>query len=430
MRWIYGLNPSGIELGLTRVKRALDLLGSPHAGYAIVTVAGTNGKGSTVKFLASIIDRAGYRVGVYTSPHLRDIRERICLGSMWITPREFVAALTPIRELLHRHDDLHLTFFEVLTVMALCFFRARDVDVAILEVGLGGRLDATAAVPADVAVITNIALDHQDYLGESLELICREKAGIICEGAVVVTGVSSTLFRNVVGPIAFDKRCPIRRSGVDFTYRWMDDLGFRFRGWINRLGPVHLGISGTAQGDNAALACAAAESLASRGFYFKPVQMAEGLLRARHGGRMERREACLGAHGQPWPAVLLDGAHNPAATRLLATELPEQLPERPRVMVFGVKKGKNTKAMLDHLASEVDCVILTTANEGQEFSRETLRDLDVQLPRVLFEPDLQMAVHLARTLATAAGGVLITGSLYLVGDALEHLPDKAPLGVD
>ena len=426
--WLLRLKPLGIQLGLDRVRKALELLGDPQDSYSVVTVAGTNGKGSTVKFLGSILHTAGYRVGIYTSPHLVTIRERISIGTMKISPADFARGVNRLREAIEGSDGLHLTFFEALTVMALDYFRTRDVDIVVLEVGLGGRLDATAAATADVAVITGIGLDHQEYLGESLEEICLEKAGIISEGSTLVSHVSEHLFRTVVGPIAFEKRCPIRRFGVDFLYEWVGDLGFRYRGWINRLGPVMLGLEGMHQGDNAALACAAAESLSTKGFYFKPVDMAEGLLRARHPGRLERREAHVCESGRHWPVVLLDGAHNAHAAAVLGPELHEHLPERPRVMVFGAKKGKNHQEMLERLGPRVDCVILTTGSEGKDFTAECVEEARRALPRVFVEPNLERAIDLAAELASPNGGILITGSLYLVGDAMQHLPRASFLG--
>ncbi len=422
LAWLYGLKPHGIQLGLDRVKEALHRLGDPQQAYRVVTIAGTNGKGSTAKFLASILHTAGYRTGLTTSPHLTDIRERVCVGNLMIPPNVLARLLLHLRDIINTSPAVRLTFFEALTVVALAYFRERDVEVGILEVGLGGRLDATAAATPDVAIITGIGLDHQDYLGDTLEEICREKAGIIKPGATVVTNVDEELFRKVVGPIAFEQRCPIRRLGVDFVYQWLDDLGFRYRGWINRLGPVRLGLAGTYQGDNAALACAAAESLAATGFHFNPIDVAEGLLRARHPGRLERREPQGSHDGQQWPALLLDGAHNEPAASNLAQHLEQHLPERPRVMVFGAKEGKNHLDMLRNLGPMVDCIVLTEASNGHEFTPGCISDVRHMLPDVIVEPDLERALLVARKIAAYSGSILITGSLYLVGDAMQYLP--------
>ena len=423
--WLATRQASGVRLGLERVRRALDRIGNPHAGMKAVTIAGTNGKGSTAKFLASILHASGYRVGVYTSPHLVSVRERICIGTMQILPDQLTRWIERIRTVVEGRDGgapIALTYFEVLTLVAIAHFDAREVDIAILEVGLGGRLDATAVVPPLVSVITRVGHDHQEILGETLEEICQEKAGIIHEGSTVVTNVSAALFRNVIGPIAFDRRCPIRRAGVDFIPQRID-TGFRYRGWINRVGPVRLGIPGAHQVENAALACAAAESLAAHGFYFKPTDIAEGLFRARHRGRLQRRESVADAQGGVWPAILLDGAHNPMAAETLEEEIPTHLHERPRILLFGAKHGKNHATMLRTLASKVDGVVLTRASEGMEFDVDLLTRSGVEHRHILYEPDLKRAVQLARDLAGPSGGMLVTGSLYLVGDTLKVLDE-------
>ncbi len=312
-RWLLNLQPSGIQLGLDRIRAALVRLGSPHERLAAVTIAGTNGKGSTAVFTSQIAHAAGYRVGLYTSPHLLDVTERIRIGNIPILPSDVVRLADRVRAVVDGRDGgppIHLTYFEALTAIALLYFVEREVDLAVLEVGLGGRHDATAVVPPLVSILTTIGFDHEEHLGHDLESICREKAGIISKRSTVVTGVRPRLFKSVVGPRAFDLRCPIRRAGVDFVWQWLGS-GFRYRGWIHRVGPIRLGLPGIHQGHNAALACAAIESLAAKGFAFKPVHMFEGLQRARHPGRLERREGRVDPLGRCWPAMLLDGAHNP-----------------------------------------------------------------------------------------------------------------------
>jgi len=423
--WLQGLRPRGIELGLDRVRQALARLGDPQAGLTAVTVAGTNGKGSTASLLASVVHAAGYRVGLYTSPHLVHVSERIRVGGHPISHRDLARWAGRVRDVTEGRDGvpgIPLTFFEALTVMALGYFAERDVDLAVLEVGLGGRLDATAVVPPRVAVLTPIGLDHQAVLGDRIEDIAAEKAGIIQPGATVVTGVSEALFREVVGPRAFALRCPIRRVGVDFLWRWLPG-GFRYRGWIHRLGPVRLGLRGVHQGGNAALACAAAEALAAHGFHFSAPQMAEGLARARHPGRLERREPRVGDDGRPWPATLLDGAHNAMGARTLARQVAGYLPERPRVLVFAARPDKDHAALLGALVPTVDAVVVTSVPGGGMAPPDALAAVARQVgaSEVLVEEDPQGALGVARSLAGADGGILVAGSLYLVGAVLPHV---------
>jgi dihydrofolate synthase / folylpolyglutamate synthase len=420
--WLLTLEARGIRLGLDRVRHALERLGSPHERMKAVTIAGTNGKGSTAAFLSSILHEAGYRVGLYTSPHLSVVTERIRIGGAEMDKADFVRWAWRLQQVVESTDPVDLTFFEALTVMALGYFAEREVDIAVLEVGLGGRLDATAVVPPLVSVITPIGYDHQAWLGDSLEAICTEKAGIIQPGATVVMNVRRELFQKVVGPRAFELRCPIRRAGVDFVQRWLHE-GVRYRGWIHRVGPVALGIQGTHQAGNAALACAAAESLCASTFLIKAVHMAEGLQRARHPGRMEVRPALVDHMGEEWPRILLDGAHNPMAAAVLASQLQTYLPARPRVLLFSARPDKDVGAMMDALAPKVDRVIVTAIPDTP------LPDLDClsAVARehgawVDVEPNLALALRQARDEAGSRGGVLVAGSLHLVGAIRTRLP--------
>ena len=423
--WLTSLKPLGIRLGLDRVQRALEALGSPHDRLRAVTIAGTNGKGSTAAFLASAVHQAGYRVGLYTSPHLVSVTERIRVGGTAILAHELARWAAEVRRVVEGgpgRAGIPLTFFEALTVMAIAYFAEREVDLAILEVGMGGRLDATAVVPPLVTVVTPIAMDHQAYLGDSLEAICSEKAGIMRPQVPLVTAETGALFRTVLGPRAYMLRAATRRVGVDFVYRWLPQ-GFRYRGWMHRLGPVRLGLRGVHQGLNASLACATAEVLCDNGFHLKAAAVAEGLQRARHPGRLDYREPRLDGRGRAWPALLLDGAHNVAAARVLAPQVPAFLEERPRVMLFAARDDKDAEAMLDELLPVVDEVILTTVEGGQiglpKLARRLARSSEVPLT---FEPDPGVALELARRHAGPDGGVLVTGSLYLVGDILPRIP--------
>jgi len=425
--WLSGLRPRGIKLGLTRIEAALDALGNPQERFKSVIIAGTNGKGSTAAFLSSIIHQGGARVGLYTSPHLMCVTERMRVGGTAIQPLELVQWTERIRGLVEGEGGrapIPLTFFEALTVMALGYFAEREVDVAILEVGLGGRLDATNAVRPVVSVLTPVGLDHQRYLGETLEAIAHEKAGIIKSGATVVTGVQPELFRKVVGPRALSLRCPIRRAGVDFLHQWLD-AGFRYRGWIHKVGPVPLGLRGMHQGDNAALACAVAESLQPHGFGLKPVHMAEGLQRARHPGRLERRPPLEDQTGERWPAMLLDGAHNPHAATALSRHVASFLPERPRIVLFGAQPDKDVEGILSHIVPHVDGIVATSTAEvpmvPESALHEVARRHEVPVTQV---PDLPEALSRARQLAGPDGGLLVTGSLYLLGEVMPLLPDE------
>ncbi len=426
--WLASLTGRGILLGLERVEAVLERLGDPHRGLTAVTIAGTNGKGSTAAFLASIMHAAGYRVGLYTSPHLVSITERIRIGGHTILPADFARWVGLVKDAMEREPQIPLTHFEVLTVMALGYFAERQIDVAVLEVGLGGRLDATNVVPARVAVLTPIGLDHQAYLGPTRQAIAREKVAILKPGGTLISGVAPSLWRDVVGPYAFAIRAPARRAGVDFIGTFEED-GFRYRGASHRLGAVTLGIRGVHQGLNASLACAAAEALGGLGFHLKAHHLAEGLYRARHRARLERIEP---PEEPGWPAILIDGAHNPMGARTLARQVETYLPERPRVMLYGVNPDKDVRTMLASLVPRVDAVVLTqsSAVAVPDFERyqkrvEAIARRKGTRTAALVRPDAREALATACTLAGPEGGVLLTGSLYLIGDMLPLLPSGA-----
>jgi dihydrofolate synthase/folylpolyglutamate synthase len=390
-----------------------------------VTIAGTNGKGSTAAFLAAMVHAGGYRVGLYTSPHLIHVTERIQVGGATIAPNDFARWAARLRRVVEGEGGelgIRLTYFEALTVIALCYFRSREVDVAILEVGLGGRLDATSVVDPLVSVITPIGLDHQSFLGHTLEEIAMEKAGIIKPGSTLVTNVAPDLFRTVIGPVAFGHRCPIRRAGVDFQTRWLHQ-GVRYRGWRHRLGPVRPGIAGLMQADNAALACATAEALCDQGFTLKAVHLAEGIQRAKHVGRLDRRAGLIDQRGRRWPVVLLDGAHNPMAATVLAHEVPILLPQRPRVALFTARRDKDVAGMIRELGPHLDRLIVTNLPDQAPPPLDALVFASRRHGfKLSIEPYIPSALELARRRAGSDGGLLVTGSLHLIGHVLPLLP--------
>jgi dihydrofolate synthase/folylpolyglutamate synthase len=418
-QWLTSLSPRGIQLGLERVEAALSRLGNPHKDLVAVTIAGTNGKGSTAAFLASILHTAGYRTALYTSPHLVSVTERIRIGGHTILPSDFARWASMVRDAIEAPPAIPLTLFETLTVMALGYFRERQVDIAVLEVGLGGRLDATNVVDAKVAVLTPVGLDHQDLLGPTKRDICREKIHILKPNATLVCHVAPTLWRDVVGPFAYALRAPARRAGVDFVHTFHED-GFRYRGAQHRIGNVTLGLSGVHQGVNAALACAAAEALGTMGFHLSSLHLAEGLYRARHRGRLERFEPNEGR-----PATLIDGAHNPMGARVLARHVGSFLPERPRVLLYGVNPDKDVGPMLKALVPLADAVVLTqsTARPVADFGRYERVAKRVGRAPVIAVPNQLRALESASSLAGPEGGLLVTGSLYLLGDLLPHITD-------
>ncbi len=438
LEYLFGLQRFGIKLGLTNISGLLGHLGTPQEGLRAVHIAGSNGKGSTAAFLTSILRRAGYRVGLYTSPHLIDFSERIQVDGIPITEERVVRLTDRIRgvvEGMEKSGELWpdspssslpagfdprkatITFFEFTTAMAFLHFREEKVDVAVLETGMGGRLDATNVIDPLLSLITPISLEHQQYLGRTLLRIAGEKAGIIKPGRPLLTTARQL---KVIG--LFQERCgeigaPLFVHGREFQgkrtgLRLMDYRGLRHR-W-NGLG---LGLAGRHQVINASLALAAGEKLAEQGFSLEEGHFREGLLRARWPGRLELT-------GQA-PRVLLDGAHNPGAARILKQALREEFPRRRLIMVLGIMADKEIPRMMAHLLPLADLLILTRPGIDRAASLETLREHASPWKRPTLEKaDVRAALELAMAEAGPEDLVVATGSLYTVGEARAYLIRK------
>ena len=426
--WLETLAPRGIQLGLERVRAALERLGSPHACLPCIVVAGTNGKGSTAAFIEAILRASGRRTALYTSPHLVSIHERFRIDGHAIDDAELWRQVAAVRAAIETPDDpIPLTHFEVLTVVAFRWFVAMAVDIAVLEIGLGGRLDAVNVASPLVSVLTSVSYDHQNVLGHRLVDIAREKIAVARADRPLVTAVPPFLWRRVVGPYCRDLRAHPRRLGVDFVHESPEDDedAFRYRGWHHRVGPLRLALRGAHQHENAALACAAVESLIdATGWAIRAHHFAEGLMRAVHRGRLEFLAPSIGADGRPWPAILMDGAHNIGGVRALAPQIPRQLPQGPVVLLFGVNPDKRPVAMARALEPQVDAIVLTSpsARPGADLARVASR-LPRQGKPIFVEPRPLAALEEARALAIARGASLcIAGSLYLLGDLIPWLP--------
>ncbi|MGC3997052.1 MAG: folylpolyglutamate synthase/dihydrofolate synthase family protein [Anaeromyxobacter sp.] len=385
-----------MRFGLERMVRALDALGHPERRYAVLHVGGTNGKGSTCAMAEAALRRAGHRVGLYTSPHLVRFNERIAVDGQVIDDARLEARIAALRDACPWHEaggpEDRLTYFEFATLLALLDFAEQGVDAAVVEVGLGGRFDATNAVRPAVTAIARIGLDHTQLLGDTVEAIAAEKAGIFKPGVpAVVHGQQPAGALEVL-------RQEAERRGAPLTVapeRWD--------------GPV--GLAGPHQRGNAALAAAALRALAGQGVRLAEADVAGGIAAARWAGRLE----AVGG-------VLLDGAHNPQGAAALAAALPALHPGRPVELVFGVLSDKDDRAMLAALAPAVRRLHLLAphtprarpAAEVQALARSLGIEADLHV-------DLIGALACARQAAGGDGLVCVAGSLYLVGEARELL---------
>jgi dihydrofolate synthase / folylpolyglutamate synthase len=396
VKYLLGLGHEtlAIKLGLRNTELLLEALDNPERSYTVVQIAGTNGKGSTAAMLDSICRAAAIRTGLYTSPHLVSITERIRISGSDITPEDFARHTTTVRavaeDLVERREIEALpTFFEHVTAIALLAFREAGVELAILETGMGGRLDSTTAAGAAIVGITQIAMDHEDYLGPTLTSIASEKAAVIRPGVTAVIGEQAPEVLEVLL-----QRCeavgvqPSLIQGRDFAEK------------------ISIGLRGAHQIQNASIAVRLAEALRGQGFRITSEQIGLGLARVQHAGRLELI-----------PPFLLDGAHNPAGAQALRNYLDELNPAR-LTMVFGVMSNKRLDQIAEILFPLADCLILTTVQNPRSALLETLAPLAKQFARgvVVETTSSTEAVRAAIAQTPKDGLICITGSLYLIGE--------------
>ena len=410
------------KFNLENITVLMERLGRPDRTYPIVHIAGTNGKGSTAAFLESILRAAGFRTGLNTSPHLERINERIRINGEEVSDQIFAETFTRVQEVVEEllasgRLRAHPTYFECVTALAFEVFARERVEFAVVEVGLGGRLDATNIVRPQVSVITRIDFDHENYLGHSLEEIAREKAGIVKAGVPVATAPQLPEVREVLRGKARELDATIVDTGEDFDLqREIAEAGCarararaRAMGEAVRLAP---GLPGRFQLENALNAVATARLLQARGYRITNQNIEQGIRSAEWPGRLERLQA--------GPDVYLDGAHNPGAARELAQFLEENFARRRVYLIFGAMRDKSVDevtGILFPLASEV---IFTQPGTPRAVSANQLADLaGHHAARYTVIRDAEEALESALAKARSDDAVFVTGSLYLVGQ-LRH----------
>ncbi len=418
--YLYGLQKHGIKLALANSHALMEIMGDPHKKFRSVHVAGTNGKGSTSAFLAGMLRAAGYRVGLYTSPHLVSFTERIRINNAQITEKKVVELAQRVRDGCrgirtgNGAGALTPTFFEVTTAMAFTWFAEESVDIAVIEVGMGGRMDSTNVITPLVSVITNIDLEHTEFLGDTLELIAREKAGIIKPGVPVVTGATQPAVVEVIEREAEVKRAPIYRLLKDFqpmnVYHDRTQV-FDYQGIQASYKKVRISMHGRYQVDNASLAIAAAEGMRRAGIALDESALRRGLEQVRWEGRLERV-----SHR---PDIFLDGAHNPASAKMLAGAAQEMKSAYRRlILVIGILSDKDYRGILAELIPLAESVIVTRPQYSRAMDVQVLASEIKRLhSAVVTAETVGDAITKARETASADDLILVTGSLYVVGDA-------------
>ena len=412
-----GQELSGIKFDLANIRRLLEELGHPEQACRVVHIAGTNGKGSAAAMLEAVLRSAGYRTGLYTSPHLVRINERIQVAGEEIADADFAAVSADVvaaveRLLALRELPAHPSFFECLTAIAFEHFRRARCEIASVEVGMGGRLDATNALTPLLSIIMPVEFDHEPYLGHTLEQIAFEKAGIIKEGGVVVSAAQHPEAAAVLDRV-------VRERGARLVYAQQDAL-------LRLDGRLRLALPGRHQAANAAVVATAVQELRRLGVEVSPAALAEGLATVRWPGRLE--------WVQGRPALLLDGAHNPAAARALRTYLCESLLDadlgvagRRLVLLFGAMRDKVVGEIANLLFPLAAGVVLTRPHQRRAATPRALAELTAHLnPRVLEREEPGEALELACELAGPDGVVVVTGSLYLVGEIRQRVLGRCP----
>jgi dihydrofolate synthase/folylpolyglutamate synthase len=407
-----------IKLGLRNTELLLDALGNPQTHYPSVQIAGTNGKGSTAVVLDSICRAAKIKTGLFTSPHLVTITERIKIAGREISQSDFARLATAVRDAARTLLDENMiealpTFFEHVTAIALLAFREAKVDLAILETGLGGRLDSTTVARAETVAITPIALDHQEYLGQTLSEIAVEKAAIIRPGVTAVVAPQPREALDVI--IRHCKNCGVKPSVNECTAHSVGvtpdgRARVSFETSQARYEEVLLGLRGRHQVTNVSVAIRLAESLREPGFNISGEAISRGIETANHPGRLELREGR--------PVMLLDGAHNPSGARALRAYLDEFI-NGPITLIFGAMRDKNLEAMAKILFPVANCLILTQPDNPRAATIDMLESVasSMVLPEAItLRRSCADALQAAYQQTPADGVICVTGSLYLIGE--------------
>ena len=412
-----------MKLGLRNSQLLLEALDNPQKKLSALQIAGTNGKGSTAAFVDSILRTAGIRTGLYTSPHLISITERIKIGGREISADNFAELATEVRDAAEglvrdKKLDAYPTFFEQLTAIALLTFARSKVELAILETGMGGRLDATTCAQAHTVAITPIDLDHEEHLGDTIEKVAAEKTAIIRPGVTAVIAPQSNAASEVIR-----KRCELTEVTPVFaeTSVRLEDSTRDGRFCVslqnsgNAYKRVWLGLRGRHQIVNVSLAVAVVEALRAKGLIVPRAAIIQGIEMATHPGRLEVFKEK--------PAFLLDGAHNPAGAQALRNYLDE-FAYRPLTLIFGAMRDKRLERMAETLFPVADQVIITQVDNERTAKLEVLEKLAASLvekERLAATQSLKEAITVAREKTEPRGLVCVTGSLYLVGEAKGQL---------
>ena len=441
LQWIHGIGRFGIKPGLERMEALLEKMGKPHDELRFVHIAGTNGKGSTAAMLASIAKAGGYRAGLYTSPYLMKFNNRIGINGEDISADKLVYLanrLKPIVEEIAEDPQLgQPTEFEVVTTLALSYYAMEEPDIVVMEVGLGGRLDATNVITPILSVITNVSLDHTHVLGSTVKEIAGEKAGIIKNKVPVISASDDVVVDDVIVKVSAEMNAPVykvlsedskdpfntkvgRKAPDRFFFygnRKIVPEGqlFSFKGFSGELEDIFIPLRGDYQIKNAATALAATQILVRSGFKLPEKTIKEGLKNVRWPGRMEVLNNK--------PLVVIDGAHNPAAVSNLVRGINEHFNYRNMILVMGIMEDKDCMEIMNEIVPHAERLILTRPEMDRSADPNALKEYVEKnfTLKVTVKPQIDKALEFAFKCAKEEDIILVTGSFYTISEAREQL---------
>lgn len=416
---------------LDRMVKLLSLVGNPHKKVATAHIAGTKGKGSTATMLARMLESNGYNVGLYTSPHVVHLHERISVNSKMISDREMLGLMNRIYAPIEKMSKTEApTFFEIMTALAFMYFADVKVDIAVIETGLGGRLDSTNVIKPEVVGITSLSIDHQQQLGKTLDSIAKEKAGVFKRGVPAITVQQEPEALDVLKSHAAAVKAPLSVAGhdIDFSYRFENSREYGPHMRVCLTTPTssfeHLRVPmhGRHQAVNCGLALAMLDKLKSIGYEIDDAKAVEGLGKVWLPGRMEM--VCDD------PRIMIDGAHNAASIQALIHAIGQNITYDSMVIIFGCNNDKDIVGMLDKLQYGADKVIFTRSSSAKAVPPEDLADIYTEICGKMCQSasSLGEALQLARSAVSKEDLICITGSFYLIGDAKKRFEGRLSKG--
>lgn len=408
LSWLYGLQKYGIKFGLSKTSNLLTAFGNPHHGQRYIHIAGTNGKGSVGAMLESVLMKSGYRVGFYSSPHLASFTERFRINREFMGQDDAARLIEGFRKIANKKEPP--TFFELTTAMALTHFYDHKTDFAIMEVGMGGRLDATNIITPMVSIITNIGLDHKGFLGNTILDIAREKGGIIKRNIALATAATQPSVIRLFESICRQNDAPFWRVGSDVRYKRSPNGLFSYYGIRNRFSGLKIGIKGRFQYRNAALAMLALEILQSKDIFVPDEAIKFGTNDIMWPGRVEQVSSD--------PFIILDGAHNPHAMSSLSKSIRDDFNYDKLILIIGIMADKDIAGIIKKIIPMANIVIFTKPDyyRAEDPHRLLKMAKKFKKPGEVHFP-LSSAIERAKELAGKRDLILITGSLFTVGEA-------------